>query len=262
MARRDSVKDPAALEHANWIGYLTGVARCSSGSDVVRTGGVLSILTGMPFDWFNQVLVEEDSATPDDLLAGVALARARLGPFVVRLRGGVDDRFIPLLRDAGLRSPGEATITPGMVAHPIDRELLARQAAPEFEIRRITDAAGLDVHRSVVTAGFASHPSVAAGTTCRELLDLPGCVLYVGCLDGVPVASGMGWRTGSTIGVYAISTVASARRQGFGASMTAHVVLDGLAAGCDAAALQASAMGRPIYERLGFRTVVRYESYA
>jgi hypothetical protein len=43
--------------------------------------------------------------------------------------------------------------------------------------------------------------------------------------------------------------------------MTARVTADGVATGCDVAALQASEMGRPIYERLGFRTVVRYAAY-
>ena len=43
--------------------------------------------------------------------------------------------------------------------------------------------------------------------------------------------------------------------------MTARVVTDGLAAGCTAAALQASDIGRPMYERLGFRTAVSYVAY-
>jgi GNAT superfamily N-acetyltransferase len=94
-----------------------------------------------------------------------------------------------------------------------------------------------------------------------DLLDRPDCVVYVGYAGGDPVVSGLGWRTGRTIGVYSIATIPSARRRGYGAAMTARVVSDGLVTGCDVAALQASDMGRPIYQRMGFRTVVRYVSY-
>ena len=138
---------------------------------------------------------------------------------------------------------------------------IARHAAPELEICRVTDATGIDVHRQVVTAGFGSDRAVALGTACADLLDRPECVVYVGYADGTPVASGLGWRSGRTIGVYSIATVQSARRRGYGAAMTAHVVADGVNAGCDVAVLQASEMGRPIYERQGFRTVVRYFAY-
>ena len=149
-----------------------------------------------------------------------------------------------------------------MVASPIDHESIARHAAPELEIRRVTDAAGIDAHRRVVTAGFGTDRAVALGTACPDLLDRPECVVYVGYADGAPVASGLGWRSGRTIGVYSITTIESARRRGYGAAMTARVVADGVTAGCDVAALQASDLGRPIYERLGFRTVVRYAAYA
>jgi predicted acetyltransferase len=86
-------------------------------------------------------------------------------------------------------------------------------------------------------------------------------VIYVGYQDGEPVVSGLGWRTGRTIGVYSIATIESARRRGFGAAMTVRIMADGVAAGCDVAVLQASELGRPIYERLGFRTVVTYWAY-
>ena len=36
---------------------------------------------------------------------------------------------------------------------------------------------------------------------------------------------------------------------------------EGRDAGCEVAALQSSEMGRPLYERLGFETVVRYHQY-
>jgi hypothetical protein len=75
-----------ALEHENWISYLTGVVTCTGLAKVTRTGGTVGILTGLPFDWFNQVLIEREEATPAGVLAGVAWARERGDPFVVRLR--------------------------------------------------------------------------------------------------------------------------------------------------------------------------------
>lgn len=254
--------DLVALEHENWIGYLTGVVACGDRATVTRVDGVASVLTGLPFDWFNQILVERDDATPAAVRSAVTQAREEGGDFLVRLRDGIDDHLIPTLIQAGLQPPPHATRTPGMVAFPIDRDVIAGHAVHGLEIRRVTDAAGIDVHCQVVTAGFGSDPAVARGTACVALLDRPGCAVYVGYADGEPVVSGLGWRTGRTIGVYSIATISAARRRGYGAAMTARVVADGVAGGCDAAALQASELGRPIYERLGFRTVVRYAAYA
>ncbi len=261
MAQARQVPDLASLEHENWIAYLTGAASCTIRTKVMRTGGVVTLLTGLPMDWYNQILVERDNATRADLLAAVADARDGGEPFAVRLREEIDDRFIPSLVQAGMEAEGRETSTPGMVAFPIDEEVITTHAAPDLEIRVIADAAGIEVHRAGVTAGFGSEPAVADGTACVGLLDRPECTVYVGYADGSPVVTGLGWRTGRTIGVYSIGTIGSARRRGYGAAMTARVMADGVAAGCDAAALQASEMGRPIYERLGFQTVVRYAAY-
>ena len=255
---RDELAD---LEHANWIGYLTGVASCTARTDVARAGGVLTLLTGLSFDWFNQILVEEEGATTAAMRDAVTRARVQGIDFVVRLRHGTDDRFIPTLAEAGLQAAPPETATPGMVAFPIDHEALARQAVRELDIRHVTDPAGIDAHRQAATIGFGADPALAEGNVCADLLGRPDCVVYVGYANGDPVVSGLGWRTGRTIGVYSIATVPSARRRGYGAAMTARVVADGVLAGCDVAALQASEMGRPIYERLGFRTVVTYAAY-
>ena len=255
-------RELAALEHENWISYLTGVASCHARTTVARSGGVITLLTGLPMDWFNQILIEGEEATPAAVLDAVTRARAAGIDFVVRLRQGFDDRLIPTLLEAGLEAEPPEAATPGMVAFPIDRDAIANQDAPGLDIQRVTDDAGLDAHRRTATAGFGADPALAEGTVCADLLDRPDCMVYVGYADGRPVVSGLGWRSGRTIGVYSIATIASARRRGYAAAMTARVVADGALAGCHAAALQASEMGRPIYERLGFRTVIRYTAYA
>jgi len=201
-----------ALEHESWIAYLTGVVSCTRRATVIRAGGVVTVLTGLPMDWFNQVLIEREEATPAGVLTGVAQARERGDHFVVRLREGIDDRLIPTLTQAGLAPAGEETSMPGMVAFPIDHDTIAEHASAELQIRQVTDSAGIDAHRQVVTAGFGSDPAVALGTACPDLLDRPECVVYVGYADGDPVVSGLGWRTGRTVGVYSIATIESARR--------------------------------------------------
>ena len=259
--REPAALELAALEHENWIAWMAGVASCGSPITLSRTGGVFTLLTGLPMDWFNQILIEGEDTTPAAVLDAVLQARAQGIDPVVRLRHGIDHRFIPTLSQAGLEAAAPETATPGMVASPIDRDTIAKQAVPKLDIQRVTDTAGIDAHRQAATAGFAADPAVAHGTVCASLLERPDCVVYVGYADGDPVVSGMGWRTGRTIGVYSIATIPSARRRGYGAAMTARVVADGALAGCDVAALQASEMGRPIYERLGFRTVITYDAY-
>jgi hypothetical protein len=37
-----------ALEHENWIAYLTGVVCCTSRATVTRRSGLVTILTGQP----------------------------------------------------------------------------------------------------------------------------------------------------------------------------------------------------------------------
>jgi hypothetical protein len=48
----------------------------------------------------------------------------------------------------------------------------------------------------------------------------PEATVYVGYTDGQPVSTGLGIRTGRTIGVYNIATIEAARRRGYGAAMT------------------------------------------
>ena len=64
-----------ALEHENWISYLTGVATCTRETKVTRAGAVMTLLTGLPMDWFNQILIEGQGATRAAVMAAVDEAR-------------------------------------------------------------------------------------------------------------------------------------------------------------------------------------------
>ena len=239
---------------AEWLRISCGQV---PGSIVRSEGGVTAFGTGLPIALFNQVVATDDQATDAGFAAAVQALRQRGAPFYVVLRRGIDDRFAPLAVELGLRL--EEGILPGMALYPIPE---SSASVPDgHEIRRIHDPAGLDDHVRALAEGFGAPEPMVRPWIGEDLWLREGCAVYVGYTDGRPVSSGSGVRTGRTIGVYSIATTPDARRRGYGAAMSERVVADGAAVGCDVAILQASDMGRPIYERLGFRTVIGRDVY-
>jgi ribosomal protein S18 acetylase RimI-like enzyme len=76
--------------------------------------------------------------------------------------------------------------------------------------------------------------------------------LYLGYLDGEPVATAEATVAGDTVGLYNISTRPEHRGRGIGAMMTWRPLRDALACGCDLGVLQAAPDGVSMYRRLGF----------
>ncbi|HEU0235405.1 MAG TPA: GNAT family N-acetyltransferase [Candidatus Limnocylindrales bacterium] len=248
----------AAREHDNFIAAIGMIARFRPNGIVRHEGGVALLASGVAMRLFNQVLVEDGTATPDAVADAVATMRAGSFRYLVHLRDGVDDAFVPLLAELGLVEPDPDDAMPGMALEPITD---GAPTPPELDVRHIDDAAGFDDHIRMAALGFGLDEALIRSFLDLRQLDEPGVRSYVGYVDGEPVATGVGIVTGRTIGVYNIATIESARRRGYGAAMTVRAALDGRAAGCDVAILQASEMGRPIYERLGYRTVVRYRAF-
>ena len=258
------------LEHENLIAAMALICGCVDGALIRRQDGVALIATGLPLRLFNQVIVESAEASPAALEAAVEATRRRGDRFVVNLRVKSDDRFLPLVDGLGLTRLSEDPWMPGMALHPIPAEPMPAEpmpaepmpaAPPGHEIRPVTDAPGIEDHIVTAAAGFGLPEDIVRKVVGLDLVGRPDVTFYVGYTDGQPVSSGLGVRTGRTMGVYNIATVAGARKRGYGAAMTARIAADGARAGCHVATLQASEMGRLIYERLGYRTVVEYMGY-
>jgi ribosomal protein S18 acetylase RimI-like enzyme len=231
-----------------------------AGSIVRRQDGIALVATGLPMLLFNQVMVEDAaSASETAIEEAVAVMRARGHGFVVNLRVGSDDRFAALMARLGLAPLSERPWMPGMALAPIPS--VAPTTGDGHEIRCITDPAGVEDHVRAAAAGFEAPESLMRSIVTPAILGDPRAALYAGYADGQPVSAGLGLRTGDTIGVYNIAVAPGYRRRGYGVAMTARVTADGAAAGADVAVLQASEMGYPVYERMGYRTVVEYMGY-
>jgi len=76
--------------------------------------------------------------------------------------------------------------------------------------------------------------------------------LFVGRVDGRPVSASIGYRTDDAVGVFGVTTIASARRRGYGTALTRAAMLPetGLPM-----VLASSEEGEQLYRGLGFHRV-------
>lgn len=81
-------------------------------------------------------------------------------------------------------------------------------------------------------------------------------------LDGAPVGAGSVVASDRTVaGLYNIAVRDEARGRGVGRAITAELMRIGAAQGCSESILHASAMGEPVYARIGYRTVGQVVQY-
>ncbi len=251
----------ARREHDNMIVADMLAAGQMPDALVERSGGLAFFVTGLSLRLFNQVLIDGDGATEAAIGEVVTVMRERAaGRFSVTLRRGIDDAWIPLATALGLVRVTDRVWMPGMALHPIAAGD-GPPTPPELEIRQATDAEGVADHIQAAATGFDMPADWLRALITEEMARHPDVRMYAGYLDGEPVVAGLGIRSGPTIGIYSIATAPDARRRGFGAAMTQRIVDDGASDGCDVAVLQASEAGKPIYERMGFRTVIEYDAY-
>jgi ribosomal protein S18 acetylase RimI-like enzyme len=125
---------------------------------------------------------------------------------------------------------------------------------PDLNIRRVTDELALAHFFAVSGLGQARVPSLAAA------LD-PDVAVFVGYVDGEPAATSRLLCLGDVGEIVSVVTTPAVRRRGYGTAMTWAAVAAGKARGCTAMTLTASAMGYPVYVRMGFIPVCAYRTY-
>lgn len=216
---------------------------------VLRHDGMLAAVTGVPLAGLNGVWAPAGGADLDSALSAVAViglpycAEFPVGEDraaeVVAARGMSRDEDVPLMR--------------------LDGEPRAsREPRPPMRVRRLApDEARL--HAEVASAGFGAPLELFEPLATPELLSHPELAVYVGEVDGAPVTTGVGLRTGDSVGVFNVATPPSSRRRGYGSRLTAHIVREARSDGAQWSWLQSSAIGKPVYEGLGYRTVAEWE---
>ena len=218
-------------------------------------------------------VVEDDAAVLTDagsasFFANVAVARRPLSEGDWRATAARMDSFYgeraggDYLVFSAWPTPDLAGLGLGLVGHP---PLMLRPPAPlpldpiaGVEIRAVHDAGSAQDWEQALVQAFPMtelQPFQAGCMLPVAALALERWHHWVGYLEGEPVATASAYLNDGHVHVEYISTVETARGRGIGRAITA------AATGIDPslpAMLIASDLGRPVYERLGYRSILRF----
>jgi ribosomal protein S18 acetylase RimI-like enzyme len=123
------------------------------------------------------------------------------------------------------------------------------------ELRHVLDAVAINAEAYEALKLPAAETRVFFGRP-QEVLS-PRTMGFIAYRDGVPLSTALTLLSGEGAGVYWVGTAAAARRSGLGELCTRLATNAGFAAGARVVTLQASPLGEPIYQRLGYRTYDR-----
>jgi ribosomal protein S18 acetylase RimI-like enzyme len=247
--------DLLARAQANFFGMYRILAATNDAGSVCERDGLQVAATGVPLRPFNNVFVTRPLQDPASLRDAFASLDSRRLPFRLRVREGTDSAAEDAVLEHGLESIGtiqELALSP----------LESIPATSTLEIRRVGDDETLQTHADIVAAGFGLSPPLVRQVFSGSLISEPSWHAYVGYADGRPAAASQLVMSDGVAGIYYVATLEDYRRRGFGEAMTWHAVRDGAEAGCDVSVLQASVMGLPIYERMGFAVIGAYKTFA
>jgi ribosomal protein S18 acetylase RimI-like enzyme len=245
----------------NFIEFNRHGARTTHGGLVHEEAGLVIFRPGHRFPvGFTGVFRTDPSLAPSE-----AIRRAR--EFFAPLDQGYT-HVLMLHRDPDLAMALEASgatafsRSPGMVC---ERRLSDMPMPPGVVLERVVDARGVRSFGEIAGMAYATMgmpPKIGPRHFADDASLLqPDIFAFVARLDGVPIGTAMCLVSHGVAGIYWVGTVPEARRRGIGEACTRAATNAGFDAGARFAALQASAMGEPIYRRMGFREVTRYPWY-
>jgi GNAT superfamily N-acetyltransferase len=242
---RDSVE--AAEE--NYLAAWRLLVDRAEGCRVEETDEVLFTFVPNSVAFFNSAFVKPP-ADPSACVATIeTFFAARRTPFTVRFRSSRE-------ASAFFRAEGFA---PAELSPLMNAAIDDIMPPLPLDIRRV-EVATWDAHTHTIAGGFDLPIELVVRLFGPSLSESHEYAAFNAYIDGEVASTAALFVSDMVAGVYNVATPERFRRRGLGEAATRAAVAEGRRRGCATTTLQASEMGYPIYERMGYRTVVAWQS--
>jgi len=251
-----NILDLATAADANFVTHAGWVQQRLPGMQFKEESGLTLIDSGLPCDTFNFVCrarLTSDNAK-DAVRQARTFFRSVRRPFSWWV-GPVDQppELGDLLIASGLeRAENELAMAADLTTLHVDTFV-----QPGLEIKRVHTSVQLRDFARINAANWTPPDRLVLRfyelAESTLLANQSAIWLYVGYLNGIPVATAELTVGGGVVGLYNITTLKAFRRRGIGRALTLQPLLDAQMQGHQVAILQAAKDGIGIYKRIGFQ---------
>lgn len=243
-----------------WSDAMVRLYEVTPNGRVTVCGDALAMVTDTEIASLNMAVAQIPDPGPESLAslrsAAAEVARAGL-PWSILVQGEATGRVADLAAEFGLIERGSMPF----MACAADEAVLRADLGQSSSIR-VVGASGHDLYTDTMAAGFEAPRQIFGSLMGGGVLDMPEATGYLGGPADRPTSTGFLVLGAGVCLVLNIAVVPEARGHGLGRAMTARAMADGFAAGAGTAILTSSAVGRPLYESMGFRLVENWTTFA
>lgn len=248
-------RDLTAASNANLVGAFRGLMAHGPRGTVASFGDITAVSTGIPIPYFNRVFVFERPA-PGELNRAVEWMLTQPEPFLLTVVDSALDST-DFLSD-GWDLETAMNPEPGMVLSALDS---IPDRSPSVDIRAVSDDEEIAEIAELTVQNTDMAIDTARQIVPRSMIPDDTFVPMIARVNGRPVGRGLLYLEDDVAGVYNVGVIEAHRRRGIGEAISWETIRTGRKAGADVSVLQASEMGFPLYERMGFETIVEYHHF-
>ena len=222
--------------------------RAAPGYEARLTQQASLILSGEPVADLNCAVIDVGPQAEERLREFGQVIRTRNLPIIVFLPDRISDQLALIARDLNLQHAG---YVPLMTYHPQN----THPESGNYRVERIDTEPDLKEANGLVASAFGLPPESVNRAFGPPLLDGPGVAVFLARQNGHAISAVQTTRAGSIVGIWAMATAPEHQRKGAGRALLEHAIAYHCERGANLFYLIATDAGKPLYERIGFRTV-------
>ncbi len=203
-------------------------------------------------DWPHRVWLAWDCHPTSDVIEALLAKTSQISPAIVPVWHETDVQ----LTNALLKNEFEASFKQTAMALLLTNEFKHTPTSLHF-VEVVTSEEAVS-WTSVAAQSFGYH---IPASSIQKIIGLPNLKLILAFREGVPVATGLLFENSGVIGIHMVGVLPSHRRLGIARELMYYLIKCAQKSEATHATLQASGMGEPLYEALGFEKQFVITSY-